>query len=71
MKPSHFLALVLQAHWISSVAAYGYRGYAERAMYFIVYLMEEMNPEGVGEHKVASDCVGTRTSGLFMRNKRW
>jgi hypothetical protein len=73
MRTSSFLAAVLQAHWLllTPAAAYGARGYAERALYFLVYQMEEIHPtptSGSG-WKIAPGCKGSRR-GIFAKD-RW
>ncbi|KAK3945005.1 hypothetical protein QBC46DRAFT_336852 [Diplogelasinospora grovesii] len=52
--------LALSSGLVSSVAATGSRGGAERAAYFITYLMEEIYTDS-SKFTIAAGCVGSRT----------
>ncbi|KAK4443127.1 hypothetical protein QBC34DRAFT_478502 [Podospora aff. communis PSN243] len=72
MRTSSFLAAVLQAHWLllTPASAYGARGYAERALYFLVYQMEEIHPTATSGSgwKIAPGCKGARR-GIFAKDR--
>ncbi|KAK3939522.1 hypothetical protein QBC46DRAFT_387763 [Diplogelasinospora grovesii] len=64
MKGATFAAGVLQLHLLfaSAVSAYWNRGAAERALYYAVYVLEDIhfNQDAYDGWKIAPGCVGTR-----------